>query len=173
MEGLHIARIEPGDMPDHEAHAALLNRRHDVAGGCARMGERLFEKDRLAGLGRGNRRFLMKPIRQADADGVEFGQRQQRAQIIEALRAGFAGDERGPPGITVADGDQLHGPVISIDAGMAAAEETQPNDADPQDFVHFGGSGMGQPRKSSTKVASSPTTASKNSLPASGVAREG
>ena len=72
VEGLHIARIEPEDMPDHESHAVLLHRRHDAARGGAVMGERLFEKDRLAGLGRGDRRFFMKPIRQADADGIEF-----------------------------------------------------------------------------------------------------
>ena len=55
---------------------------------AAFMGKRLFEKDGLARLGRCDRRVLMQPVRQADADRIEFGQRQQRMEIVKGPRAG-------------------------------------------------------------------------------------
>ena len=65
--------------------AALLDRGHDAPRGRRIMRERLFEQDGLAGLRRGDRRFLVQPVRQADADRVEFGQRQQRVEVVESL----------------------------------------------------------------------------------------
>src|SRR5690349_3034337 len=94
-------------------------------------------------------------------------------EIVKAHGSRLAGDEPNPPGVAVADGNQLGGRMISIDAGMAAAEETEPDDPDLQSFVHLVNPGMVQPRKSSMNAESSATTASKKLAPISGSASDG
>src|SRR5262249_54566461 len=87
LEGLDVAWIEPQYVPDHQAHAALFDGRDDAPCGLALVGEGLFEQDGLAGFGRSNGCALVETIRQADADSIEVGQRQQLAEILEAPSA--------------------------------------------------------------------------------------
>ncbi len=65
------------------------------------------------------------------------------------------------------------GQMLGIDQRMAQAERAKPDHTDLEALDYLGDSGIRQPRKSSMKAQSAPTTASKKAEPASGLARRG
>ena len=64
MEDLHVARIEPQDVADHQPRTAPLGGGHDPARCLGGVGQRLFQQDRLARLRRGDGCFLVQAIGQ-------------------------------------------------------------------------------------------------------------
>ena len=72
-ERLHITRIEPQNVADHEPNLVALDSIDDAPRGGSGVGERLLEKNRLARLGGRNSSLLVHPIGQADADRLKSG----------------------------------------------------------------------------------------------------
>ena len=91
---LYVAGVEAQDVADHQPDAVALDRLDDAPRRCGVMRERLFEQDRLAGLGGGDGRLFMQAVRQADAHRLEPWQREQRAKVANACRAGGCGEIR-------------------------------------------------------------------------------
>ena len=137
------------------------------------MREGFFEQDGLAGLRRGDGRFPMKPVGQADADRIQAGEGEECVKVAEGLCAGCCRHGCHTRRIAVADADQFGRQVLAVDARVARAEIAKSDNADLERPAHVWASGIFQPRKSSMKAASSATTAPKNFAPFSGVASEG